>query len=134
MKIVCILILALAAACCVAAEPTWNPADAVKEAEQDIRSGHIKFYWAGSIASRPVGVPIEVAKNIPRRTLELAASPTTYHFENDRKNMPAGITRRFTPTSLRSIEAIRCTVIRERSENSSCLTDRANHSRDDSRR
>src|SRR2546430_17497960 len=66
MKIVCVLILALAAACCVAAEPTWNPADAVKEAEQDIRAGHIKFYWAGSIASRPVGVPFEVAKNYPK--------------------------------------------------------------------
>jgi len=51
---------------CVAADPTWNPADAVKEAEQDIRSGHIKFYWAGSIASRPVGVPFEVAKNYPK--------------------------------------------------------------------
>ncbi len=60
MKIFCILVLALVAGC-VAAEPTWNPADAVKEAEQDIRTGHIKFYWAGSIASRPVGVPIEVA-------------------------------------------------------------------------
>ena len=66
MKIVCSLILPLVAACCVAAEPTWNPADAVKEAEQDIRAGHIKFYWAGSIASRPVGVPIEVAKNYPK--------------------------------------------------------------------
>src|SRR3954447_6844707 len=66
MKIVCILILALVAACCGAAEPTWNPTDAVKEAEQDIRAGHIKFYGAGSIASRPVGVPIEVAKNYPK--------------------------------------------------------------------
>jgi hypothetical protein len=66
MKIICILILALLAARCVAAEPTWNPADAVKEAEQDIRAGHLKFYWAGSIASRPIGVPIEVAKNYPK--------------------------------------------------------------------
>jgi len=66
MKLECILIWALAAACCVAAEPTWNPADAVKEAEQDIRTGHIKFYWAGSIDSRPVGVPFEVAKNYPK--------------------------------------------------------------------
>jgi len=40
MKIVCVLILALAA-CCIAADPTWNPADAAKKAEQDIRSGHI---------------------------------------------------------------------------------------------
>lgn len=66
MKIECILILALTAACCVAAEPTWNPADAGKEAEQDIRSGHIKFYWAGSVGVGPVGVPMEVAKKYPR--------------------------------------------------------------------
>jgi hypothetical protein len=61
-----VLNVVLLGLCCVAADPTWNPADAVKEAEQDIRSGHIKFYWAGSIASRPVGVPIEVAKNYPK--------------------------------------------------------------------
>ena len=61
-----ILALALAARLCIAAEPTWNPADAVKQAEQDIRAGHIKFYWSGSIASRPVGVPFELAKNYPK--------------------------------------------------------------------
>ena len=66
MKILPILPLAIAAGFCVAADPTWNPADAVKEAEQDIRSGHIKFYWAGSVGVRPVGVPIEMAKNYPR--------------------------------------------------------------------
>ena len=66
MKIVHVLGSALVVICCLAAEPTWNPADAVKEAEQDIRAGHIKFYWAGSIASRPVGVPFEVAKNYPK--------------------------------------------------------------------
>ena len=66
MKILRVLNLALVAVFCVAAEPTWNPADAVKEAEQDIRSGHIKFYWAGSVGLRPVGVPIEVAKKYPR--------------------------------------------------------------------
>src|SRR6266496_3796944 len=66
MKILYFLVLALVAGWCFAAEPTWNPADAVKEAEQDIRSGHIKFYWSGSIASRPVGVPIEIAKEYPR--------------------------------------------------------------------
>ena len=62
----CVLGLVLVAVFCVAADPSWNPADAVKEAEQDIRAGHIKFYWAGSIASRPVGVPIEVAKKYPQ--------------------------------------------------------------------
>ena len=66
MKILRILALAVAAGSCIAAEPTWNPADAVKEAEQDIRTGHIKFCWAGSIASRSVGVPIEVAKKYPQ--------------------------------------------------------------------
>jgi hypothetical protein len=66
MKILCSLVLALVAGCCIGAEPTWNPADAVKEAEQDIRTGHIKFYWSGSIASMPVGVPIEVAKKYPK--------------------------------------------------------------------
>jgi hypothetical protein len=66
MKTLRVLAIAILATCCVAAEPTWNPADAVKEAEQDIRAGHIKFYWAGSIASRPVGVPIEVAKKYPQ--------------------------------------------------------------------
>jgi hypothetical protein len=66
IKMLRILAIALLAGYCVAAEPTWNPADAVKEAEQDIRTGHIKFYWAGSIASRPIGVPIEVAKKYPQ--------------------------------------------------------------------
>src|SRR5205823_8660069 len=66
MKIWSILGIFLVAACCVALEPTWNPADAVKEAEQDIRAGHIKSYWSGSIASMPVGVPIEVAKKYPK--------------------------------------------------------------------
>jgi hypothetical protein len=66
MKVLSILGVFLLAGYCIAAEPTWNPADAVKEAERDIGTGHIKFYWSGSIASRPVGVPIEVAKRYPR--------------------------------------------------------------------
>ena len=66
MKILTVLGSALVAVVCIAADPTWNPADAAKEAEQDIRSGHIKFYWAGSIGVRPVGVPFEVAKKYPR--------------------------------------------------------------------
>src|SRR5215471_6860281 len=66
MNILRVLSLALVAVFCVAADPGWTPADAIKEAEQDIRSGHIKFYWAGSVGVRPVGVPFEVAKNYPR--------------------------------------------------------------------
>jgi hypothetical protein len=66
MKILRVLPLLLFVAYCVAADPTWNPADAVKAAEKDIRAGNIQFYWAGSIASRPVGVPFEVAKNYPK--------------------------------------------------------------------
>lgn len=66
MKRLYTLILVLLAGFRLAAEPTWNPANAVKEAEQDIRSGHIKFYWAGSVGVGPVGVPMEVAKKYPR--------------------------------------------------------------------
>jgi hypothetical protein len=66
MKMLRLIALVLGAGCCLAAEPNWNPVDAVKEAEQDIRTGHIKFYWSGSIGVRPVGVPIEVAKKYPR--------------------------------------------------------------------
>jgi hypothetical protein len=66
MKILNVLGSALVAVVCIAADPTWNPADAAKEAEQDIRTGHIKFYWSGSIGVRPVGVPLEVAKKYPR--------------------------------------------------------------------
>ena len=66
MKLLCVLMLPLISGFCIAAEPTWNPADAVKEAEQDIRAGHIKFYWAGSVAVGPVGVPMELAKKYPR--------------------------------------------------------------------
>jgi len=77
MKILRILALAVAAGSCIAAEPTWNPADAVKEAEQDIRTGHIKFYWSGSIASMPVGVPFEVAKKYPQRAALFFAGGAT---------------------------------------------------------
>ena len=66
MKILRIFTQAVVAGLCIAADASWNPADAVKEAEQDIRSGRIKFYWSGSIASMPVGVPIEVAKKYPK--------------------------------------------------------------------
>ena len=66
MKIFRAASLTAVALCCLAAEPTWNPADAAKGAEQDIRSGNIKFYWAGSVGVGPVGVPMEVAKKYPR--------------------------------------------------------------------
>ena len=66
MKILRVLAFAVVAGLCFAADPTWNPADAVKEAEQDIRSGHMKFYWAGSVGVGPVGVPMELAKKYPR--------------------------------------------------------------------
>jgi len=66
MKLLWSLIFVLLAGYSFAADPTWNPADAVKEAEQDIQLGHIKFYWSGSIGVRPIGVPIELAKRYPR--------------------------------------------------------------------
>jgi hypothetical protein len=66
MKILPVLVAAVVPMLCFAVDPTWNSADAVKEAEQDIRAGDIKFYWTGSIASRAVGVPREVAKKYPK--------------------------------------------------------------------
>jgi hypothetical protein len=66
MKRLRIVALAVAAGLCIAADPSWNPDNAVKEAEQDIRAGHIKFYWSGSIASFPPGVPLELAKKYPK--------------------------------------------------------------------
>jgi hypothetical protein len=51
---------------CLAAETSWNPADAAKDAEKDIKAQHIQFYWSGSISVFPVGVPIEFAKQYPR--------------------------------------------------------------------
>ena len=49
-----------------AAAPSWNPADAPKDAEKDIKAQHIQFYWSGSIAVFPIGVPFEFAKQYPR--------------------------------------------------------------------
>ena len=66
MKILSVLSSALVAVVCIAADPTWNPADAAKEAEQDIRSGHIKFYWTDNVGIGPIGMPMEVAKKYPR--------------------------------------------------------------------
>ncbi len=66
MKILHTLALVFAAWLWIAADPTWNPNNAAKEAEQDIRSGNIRFYWSGSIASFPVGVPFDVAKKYPK--------------------------------------------------------------------
>jgi hypothetical protein len=49
-----------------AAEPSWNPAEASKDAEKDLKAQHIQFYWSGSIAVFPVGVPFKFAKQYPR--------------------------------------------------------------------
>jgi len=65
MKSLYTIVFVLLAGFCFAADPTWNPAAAAKEAEQDIRSGHIRFYWAGSVGVGPVGVPMDLAKKYP---------------------------------------------------------------------
>ena len=62
-----LIVVGLVAACVHAcAEPSWNPADAAKDAEKDIAAKHVQFYWSGSIAVFPVGVPMEFAKQYPR--------------------------------------------------------------------
>ncbi|HLW34709.1 MAG TPA: hypothetical protein VKS98_03530 [Chthoniobacterales bacterium] len=49
-----------------AAQPSWNPADAVNDAEKDIKAQRVQFYWSGSIAEFPVGVPFDFAKQYPK--------------------------------------------------------------------
>lgn len=49
-----------------AAEPSWNPADAARDAEKDIKAQRVQFYWSGSIAVFPVGVPFEFARQYPK--------------------------------------------------------------------
>lgn len=61
-----LIVCSVATSTCLAAEPSWSPADAVNDADRDIRAQHIQFYWSGSIAVFPVGVPIEFAKQYPR--------------------------------------------------------------------
>ena len=104
MKILHVLALALVAGC-IAAEPTWNPADAVKEAEQDIRAGNIKFYWAGSIASRPVGVPFEVAKNYPKANAGIGCVTNDIPLRERQEEYARRYNEKFTPTLLRSIRS-----------------------------
>jgi hypothetical protein len=61
-----LLLSILGAGAGFAAQPSWNPADAAKDAEKDITARRIQFYWSGSIAVFPVGVPMEFAKQYPR--------------------------------------------------------------------
>jgi len=62
----CLLVFLVAASVVFAAEPTWNPGDAAKDAEKDIKAQHVQFYWSGSIAVFPVGVPFEFARQYPK--------------------------------------------------------------------
>lgn len=68
MKIARLVLVIFAAtfACFAAEQPSWNPADAAKDAERDIKAQHVQFYWSGSIAVSPVGVPFEFAKQYPK--------------------------------------------------------------------
>ena len=66
MRKLLVVIGLAAASVSLAAEPSWNPADAAKDVEKDIKAQHIQFYWSGSIAVMPVGVPFEFAKQYPR--------------------------------------------------------------------
>jgi hypothetical protein len=66
MRSLLLLICVAAVSGALAAEPSWNPADAPKDAEKDIKAQRVQFYWSGSIAVFPVGVPFEFAKQYPR--------------------------------------------------------------------
>jgi hypothetical protein len=67
MKLLVVLVpLLVVTEASVFAAPSWNPSDAPKDAEKDIKAQKIQFYWSGSIAIFPVGVPMEFAKQYPR--------------------------------------------------------------------
>src|ERR1043166_7421518 len=66
MRGLLIVVGLVVASACLASQPSWNPPDAAKDADKDIKAQHIQFYWSGSIAVFPVGVPFEFAKHYPR--------------------------------------------------------------------
>lgn len=72
MKRLSVVVGLAVASACFGTEPSWNPADAAKDAESDIKAQHVQFYWSGSIAVFPVGVPLEFAKQYPKADAGLA--------------------------------------------------------------
>jgi hypothetical protein len=68
MKILRVLSLALVAVFCVAADPGWNPADAVKQVEQDMEKALTKSSIPGSMGL--------ITKKILCRSLLSTVSPT----------------------------------------------------------
>ena len=64
--------------------------NAMKGAGQDIRTGHIKFYWAGSVGVGPVGVPMEVAKKYPRANAGVGCVTNDIPLRERPEDLPAG--------------------------------------------
>ena len=62
-----LIILFLLATCCnaFAEQPSWNPTDAARDAERDIRRGKIRFYWHGTVGVMSPGVPLSIAERYP---------------------------------------------------------------------
>lgn len=54
--------------------PVFQVEDAVTDAEQDIRNGHIRFYFVGSIAPHAPGVPNQFAHLTQRYPSGVAGS------------------------------------------------------------
>ncbi len=50
----------------IAKPKEWTQGEAIAEAQHDIRMHHIKFYWHGTIASAPVGVPDQYVRMVDR--------------------------------------------------------------------
>jgi len=98
MKNLSILVAVIVASSCLGGEPSWNPADAVKDAEKDIKTGRIQFYWSGSIAVMPVGVPFELAKQYPRADAGVGCVTNNIPLRKKQEEYAAVTTKRFTPT------------------------------------
>jgi len=61
-----IILVLLATRCASFAEqPSWNPADAPRDADRDIRRGEIRFYWHGTVGVMPPCVPQSIAERYP---------------------------------------------------------------------
>lgn len=65
-EVLIVVSLSIISASFGAEQPSWNPADAAKDAEKDIKAQRVQFYWSGSVGVYPVGVPFEFAIRYPK--------------------------------------------------------------------
>jgi hypothetical protein len=65
LSAICAFLL-FAAVVATAKPKEWSEQEAIAEAHHDFRTHHIKFYWHGTIASMPVGIPAQYTDLVRR--------------------------------------------------------------------